>query len=254
MNKALHDVVVGKVDDAELKLGDLLLRLKSEAPEIVERAVSATLVRREAARRAIVVGDTELQHAADDFRQRRGLHGATDTQEWLRLSSLSEEEFETMLEDELLGQRLKQTLIDDHQAEQLFAEHLLDFETLDLAMIVVGDAGLANELHAQIAGGEADFMTLALRHSIDPVSRKNAGYLAGVGRGMLAEAVEMKVFGEPEGTLVGPFEADGQYFIVRVLRRRRAELDDATREHCRDLGFNNWLAAKLAEAGPTLDL
>jgi parvulin-like peptidyl-prolyl isomerase len=254
MNKALQGVVVGKVDGAEVKLGDLLRRLKSDAPGIVEQTVSATLVRNEAAQRGIVVDDAALQQAADDFRQSHGLHGAVDTQEWLKRSRLDAEEFEAMVEDVLLSRRLKQTLIDDRQAEQLFAEHLLDFETLDLAMIVVGDAELANELHAQIVGGEADFMSLALRHSIDPVSSKTAGYLAGIGRGVLAEAVEMKVFGEPEGSLISPFEADGQYFIVRVLRRRRAQLDEATREHCRDLAFTDWLAGRLVEATPVLDL
>lgn len=254
MNKALQDVVIGRVDGSELKLGDLLLRLKTEAPEIVEQTVAAALVRNEAARQGIAIGDAELQQAADDFRQRHGLYDAADTREWLEETLLSADEFETMLEDQLLGRRLKQTLIDDRAAEQVFAEHLLDFETLDLAMIVVGEPELAAELHAQIVGGEADMMTLVLRYSIDPVSSKNAGYLAGVGRGMLAEGVEMKVFGEAEGSLVGPFEDDGHYFIVRVLRRRRAQLDDATREHCRDLAFANWLDGKLAAAAPAVDL
>lgn len=254
MSNVLHDHVVGSVDGAEIKLADVLLKLKSEAPELIGQTVSTVFVRGEAARRGIAIGDADLQQAADDFRAAHGLHSAATTQAWLGSMLLSEDEFESMLEDELLHRRLKQALIDDAQVEQLFAEHMLDFETIDLAMIVVGDAELAGELHAQITGGEADIMSLVLRYSIDPISSRTAGYLAAVGRGMLAEAVEMKVFGEPEGALVGPFEADGHHHIVRVLRRHRAQLDDATREHCRDLAFANWLNAKLAESSPTLDL
>jgi hypothetical protein len=69
-----------------------------------------------------------------------------------------------------------------------------------------------------------------------------------VRRRELPPAHARAIFGAAAGSVLGPLPSDASHEVVWVARTKRARLDAATRELIVDILFEEWLAARRAEA------
>jgi putative peptide maturation system protein len=214
--------------------------------QFIDDAIEATLIRQHAASQGIEVSDEELQQAADDFRVARDLHDAEATKTWLEARKLSYEDWELLLEDQLIAHKLREVLTAG-RVEQHFVEQRLAFDTAAISRLVLKEEGIARELRAQIIDDGADFHTLAREHSID-ASRLAGGYAGLVRRPELEAAVEAAVFGAKPGKIVGPFKRDDGWEVIKVESLHPAVLDDSMREAIKSLLFREWLKERRLNA------
>src|SRR5580765_7835690 len=125
-----------RVKDEEVSL-DAVLRIAKlkDQLQFIEDAIEATLIRQNAASRGIGVSDEELQQAADTFRGERDLHDVEATKTWLEARSLSYEDWELLLEDQIIAHKLRDALTAS-RVEQHFAEQRLSFDSATISRLV----------------------------------------------------------------------------------------------------------------------
>ncbi len=248
-------VVLGKVGDTELTLDDLLFHLKTNLEQhIIDDMVYAVILKKAAEDLGISVSDSELQKAADDFRMDAGLISANETMEWMEERGLTLDEFERKLEHDLLKEKARAAVATEDKVNKIFSENILEFEKAKIGQIVVNDAGLAEEIKTQLDEEEADFATLASKYSTDADSAAKGGFVGFVNRKDLPDEVDVKVFGDDPPELIGPVQADGAYYIVRVLEPKKADpAEPITRASCIELVFDEYMTEKGRELATKLD-
>jgi parvulin-like peptidyl-prolyl isomerase len=242
------DIVLASVAGTRLSLAGLLgwLHTHGRLGPLVREALAAQLIQQQARHAGLSATDEELQAAADAFRRRHGLHTAADTQAWLAARSLSVDDFEAALQQEVLAAKLRSHLT-AVGVDGTFAAHPAGFERLRLAQVLVGREDLARELASQVHEEGRDLADVAREQGLHLVRverfRKELN-------GPLATALESVGVGE----LVGPVGTPRGFALVLVEERRPAELDGATRQCIQDELFADWLAARLREANINLPL
>ncbi len=230
-----------EVDGTQIDLVDVLRRARWRAQaKFLEEARDAFFIRREAGLRGLNVSAAELQQAADDFRRTHKLHEVGSTERWLAANHLTREDWELMLEEDLITLKLREVLT-ARQVEKYFAENRLSFDSATISHIVVPGAEAAKELRAQIVEEGSYFYALARRHSCDVASRPAGGYIGKVKRAAMDAAMEAAVFGARAGDVVGPFKTDTGWRLVRVEALNPAKLDEKTSEQIKSWLFNEWL-------------
>jgi putative peptide maturation system protein len=229
-----------RVKDEDVSL-DAVLRIAKlkDQLQFIEDAIEATLIRQNAASRGIGVSDEELQQAADTFRVARDLHDVEATKTWLEARNLSYEDWELLLEDQIIAHKLREALTAS-RVEQHFAEQRLSFDTATISRLVSKEEGIARELRAQIVDDAADFHALAREHSIDS-SRLAGGYVGQVRRSDLGAVVEAAIFSAKPGKVIGPIKTDEGWELIKVESLNPAVLDDSLREAIKSLLFREWL-------------
>jgi hypothetical protein len=91
------DLTISSEDEiAQAKLSQMM-------PVIHEQILMARIVEDEAETAGIQVESSELQAAADDFRLKHKLVGAKITQKWLDIHQLSLDDFESIIQLQLLS-------------------------------------------------------------------------------------------------------------------------------------------------------
>jgi parvulin-like peptidyl-prolyl isomerase len=190
------------------------------------------------------VTDADLQQAADRFRHRHGLAGAEQTRQWLAAQGLSVDDFEAVLERDLLVGRFKEHLTQPGVAEH-FAAHRERYAQARLRQIVAASEGEARELLAQLTDEGRDFAELAREHSRHGPSRLVGGSLGVVPRHALPAAAAEAVFAARAGAVVGPVATDQGWHLFQVEALAEPLLDDATAAVIRQELFNAWLKEQL---------
>jgi putative peptide maturation system protein len=240
----LNECPALKIGDEEVSLYDVMRIAKLTGQlQFIDDAIEATIIRQTAAQRGIEVSDEELQQAADDFRIARELQDTEATQSWLEANRLSWEDWELLLEDQLIADKVREMLTAG-RVEQRFAEQGLSFDAAAISRLVLEDEGIARELRAQIIDDGADFHALARQYSIDVVTKLAGGYAGLVSRPELEPAVEAAVFGSEPGKIVGPIKSDDGWLLIKVESLHPAVLDDAMRETIMSLLFREWLSER----------
>lgn len=193
---------------------------------------------REARRLGFAVDDVTLQNFVDRFRASHGLHSAAATLNYLDRAGFDVESFERLCEEVLLSRRFEEELLAPPNVRQFVVEQHLQFDTVAVRRIVVNDGNLANELRMRIEEDEEDFATLAAEYS----KRPDAGAIVRLRRSAFPADVAARLFQARPGTMVGPFETDEGYELVKVDAVLRASADDeGTCREARALMLHNWL-------------
>lgn len=100
------------IQEVEVSVAEVVKRLRFNgtfAPALQE-VVRRKLTVREAQRRGITVPDEELQRYADTFRIARGLVNAEDTFRWLEDIGVTPEDYEELMEANVLIDKVKDAL------------------------------------------------------------------------------------------------------------------------------------------------
>lgn len=243
-------VNIATVGEKNLTLKDLIFHLKTDLNQnVLGATVEEEVLRRTAAQLGITITDQDLQKAADEFRRKEGLLSARETHEWLREHGMSVEDMERKIEDGLLRERLVTAVITEDKVMKVFTENITDFQRVKAGVIIADKEGTAREVVSQLEEGEADFVQLALRHSIADNVQMNGGFYGRAHRKDFPPAVEAKVFDENAPELIGPVQAGGKYYVIKLYEKMKSDLDDTARAICEHKIFDEFLQEKALEAG-----
>lgn len=252
--RSLDKYIAIEINGESVSLRQLVRFAKwSNESQFIRNAADALLVRQAGLEAGITVTDEELQQAADSFRTKRDLHDEQKTDRWLARHYLSQAEWETSLEDEIMRLKLREVLTRD-RVEKYFAEQRLSFDAATISRIVVQEENVAKELRAQIVEDDADFHNLARKHSIDLSTRPAGGYSGLLRRTEMEPTMEAAVFGAQPGMTVGPIKTYAGWQLVKIESIHLATLDDSLRETIKSLLFEEWLAGKRLKAKISIPL
>ncbi len=174
----------------------------------------------------------------------------------------SEKEFERFLEDsgfsrEQARERIALQLILDQiqrdvvppgsepevgedEIQAFYDENLTQFsqpESRDVRVILAKTSEDAEEALSQLEQdpSEKSFEQVAEELSVDEATKSTGGLREAVVEGQSEPALDEQIFTAPEGELVGPFETDAGFYVIRVERIAPAETTplDEVREQIR---------------------
>ncbi|MCL7455024.1 MAG: peptidylprolyl isomerase, partial [Anaerolineae bacterium] len=161
--QAREDVLEGMIDSVLVEQGSVQLGLSLTAEE-VQRQLEAD----------ITAGG-----------------GQEAFEEWLRATGQTRDDFEEMLRQSMLSQRVAEAVTGDVPAEA---------EQVHARLIMVDTETKAEELLAQLQAG-ADFAALARDHSMDVATRENGGDVGWFPRGLVAPELEAAAFALQPGEI-----------------------------------------------------
>ncbi|HSB27248.1 MAG TPA: peptidylprolyl isomerase [Pyrinomonadaceae bacterium] len=246
--RSLNEYIAMEINGESVSLRQVLRFAKwGNESRFLRNAADAVLIRQAMLEAGIGVTDEEVQRAADSFRAKRDLYDEKRTERWLAKHYLSQAEWETLLEDEIMRAKLRDALTTS-RVEQYFAEQRLSFDAATISRIVVKEENVARELRAQIIEDDEDFYSLARKHSIDMLTRPAGGYSGLVRRSEMEPAMEAAVFGTQPGKSVGPIKTYAGWQLVKVEAIHLATLDNSLRETIKSLLFEEWLANQRVKA------
>ena len=227
-----------------------LLKLTGRYDSLMEDILKDKLAVHAAKRQKIPIQPEELQERADQLRRVWGLHRAADTNKWLDAKGLSLEDLEQFVTEMIYHEKAMERVADDAAVEAYFNLNSPKFDAIDISHIVTDSEGKARELLAILEDDPEEFPDMAREHSLSD-TREEGGYIGKVLRGALLPEVEGKVFNAQVGELLGPFPSPDEnlYEIFIVNDKRKASLDDETREEVRRIVRDEWLAAQAREHG-----
>ena len=227
-----------------------LLKLTGRYDSLMEDILKDKLAVHAAKRQKIPIQPEELQERADQLRRVWGLHRAADTNKWLDAKGLSLEDLEQFVTEMIYHEKAMEKVADDAAVEAYFNLNSPKFDAIDISHIVTDSEGKARELLAILEDDPEEFPEMAREHSLSD-TREEGGYIGKVLRGALLPEVEGKVFNAQVGELLGPFPSPDEnlYEIFIVNDKRKANLDDETREEVRRIVRDEWLAAQAREHG-----
>jgi parvulin-like peptidyl-prolyl isomerase len=182
----------------------------------------------------------ELQQFADNLRISLGLYSAEDTKNFLTYYGLTVVDFEQFCKLALLSTALRESLANENKIREYFVNKRSEFDFARISWIIVNDENLGHEIKIQIEEGEQEFHELARRHSVDPSTKDNGGYVGIVTRQLLPPEIAAKVFGATAGEVLGPFQEGKVYRLVLVEEIRRAEMDENVKESIKTMIFEDW--------------
>jgi peptidylprolyl isomerase len=251
----LRSISAAAVQDQDLSLHEVLytLKLKGQLRPLVEEAIVQRLIAAEAQKQGLIVSDDEKQKAADLYRRGLGLEKAETTEQWLKLNHLSPEDMEIGLTRALLQQKLIDA-IPGQAVQEYFAANRAGFDRARLARIVVAKKDLAEELLTQIKEEVQDFAALAQKHSTDLETKEGGGRMGVLPRRRLPPAIAQAVFNARAGDLLGPFEVNGSYALVKVEGLLPARLTPRLAEFIRLRLFRDWLRRQVQAVNIQLKL
>lgn len=239
-----------KIDDEVITSEDFvkLLKFTGRFDELMEEVVKDKLTVHAAQRQGIEVTPEEIQERADQLRRVRGLHRAADMNRYLDSTGLTLDDFEQLLTEMLLHEKMSESLISDEAVEEYFSLNSPKFDSIEVSHIVLDSEGKAREIMAILEDDPESFEELAREHSVSDTS-EDGGYIGKVLRGALQTEVEAKVFNASEGDLLGPFASDDEacYEIFTVNAKTPSALNDETISEVRRLIKDEWLAARAQE-------
>ena len=252
--RGLDEYIAIEVNGESVSLPQLLRFAKADnESRFIRNAADAVLVRQAAVAAGIGVTDEEIQQAADSFRAQRELCDQKRTSRWLARHYLSQAEWESLLEDEIIRLKLRD-VVTAGRVEKYFAEQRLSFDAATISRLVVKEESVARELRAQIVEDDADFYSLARKHSIDLSTRPAGGYAGLLRRSEMEAAMEAAVFGAQAGKTVGPIKSYSGWQLLKIEAIHLATLDDSLRETIKSLLFEEWLTAKRLKANVSIPL
>lgn len=229
------------------------LKLSGQMPQVLSDLTKQKIIEQTAARLNIVPSESELQVAADRFRLQQNLISSTDTLNWLQKSYLSVTDFEELIVQKLLVQKLARHLFQE-QVEAYYHNHQLDYYQAVVYEIVLSDFDLGIELYYGLQEGELSFWDLAHQYIEDCELRRRGGYRGKQSRHQMHPEIAAAVFAQKIDSLpivIKPITVDKKTHLIHVEEIIQPHLDESLRQNIQDFLFERWLARQIQ---PTTEL
>jgi parvulin-like peptidyl-prolyl isomerase len=199
------------------------------ANSFLPAVIDSLLIRQYAAKQGIRNTDQELQLAFEEIRYGRGLESVEATEQWIRETHLTIDSIQDAVDVMLLENKVRNSF-PQSQIQAHYAEHQLEFESVDLYSIRVESESVAQELASQIREEGANFHLLAMEHSKDADSRHLGGSVGRLKRAAMTPVVEAEVFKGKSGTVIGPIKTDRGWNLFLSTAIHKPALDEAKEE------------------------
>jgi parvulin-like peptidyl-prolyl isomerase len=235
-------------EQISLSQEDIIQQLKFSRlmPRIIKEIASRKIISETAKAKNIVLGESEIQQAADSFRFQNNLSSSQATLDWLKKYNLSLEEFEQLIYYNSLSLKLAQHLYGD-RVESYFYEHKLDYTQAIIHEVILGDFDLGMELFYGIQEQEFSFWDVAHQYIQDPESRYRGGYRGCLKRNKLKPEISMAVFAAHPPQVLKPIAVDKQTYLIFVSEIIQPELDSELRYSIMTDLFNQWLKEQIKQ-------
>jgi parvulin-like peptidyl-prolyl isomerase len=200
-------------------------------------------VRGEAEDRGIEITDEEVDRRLDSvINQQFG--SEEEFNRFLEQSSFTPEQARERIELQLTSERIQESVLPEEPAitqdeiESYYDENLAQFqqpETRDVRLITTKSEAEANEVLAELERDDSPqaFKEVARRFSIDEATKNTGGLREGVVEGQSEPAIDEQIFSAPLDELVGPFETQRGFMVIKVENVTEASttpIEDATEQ------------------------
>jgi parvulin-like peptidyl-prolyl isomerase len=216
------------------------VKLSYQIPSVIEEIVTRKIIADAAAEAGIKVETEELQKAADNIRIMRKLKSANDTWAWLQKHGLSLDDFEEVIYNNVLSEKLAQHLLAD-KVEPFFVEHQLDYAGVVMYEVVLDDEDLAMELFYGIQEGEMSFYEVAHQYIQDTELRRKGGYRGIVHRREMKPEISAAVFAATPPQILKPIVTSKGVNLIFVEELIQPQLDKTLAYKIGADLFSEWL-------------
>ena len=228
-------------------------KLNLQIPGLIQSILIRKLIAATAGEKNITVESEELQQAADDFRSESDLLSAQKTWSWLQKHSLSLENFEQLLKDNILAAKVAHELF-DQEVEAFFVEHKLDYTQVAMYEVILDDLDLATEIFYALKEEEISLAEVARQYIQEPELRRMGGYKGLLCRHDLKPAISAAVFCASPPQVLQPIMVEDKVHLIFVEEAIKPQLNEELRsEIIWDL-FNDWLEDRINELEVTVQL
>jgi len=216
--------------DVDLVLAEARLAGETGDEEAaLEEAIARVLVRREAERLGVAVGDAALEARLGEIRDRLGGEDALAAR--LQTAAMTREQLRRGAEYGLLRERLRDRKFADRRASDEDVRRFYD-ENRDtlftepaavrLGSILFRGENAAKGVWAKLRAGRA-FDEMARRYSMDPESKANGGMLGWVTVSSLPDPLAAALRGLEPGEVSEVTEGPGGWYVLKLYDRRAAQ-------------------------------
>ncbi|MDY6900216.1 MAG: peptidylprolyl isomerase [Cyanobacteriota bacterium] len=234
------------LEHLNLSILDIIHKLKQscEVPNIVEAIASERVIAEAAQQAGIDVTEAELQEEGDKFRLEKKLATAKDTWAWLDKHHLSIKDFEQLVYNRLISEKLANHLFAP-QVEKYFYETRLNYEAAVTYEVTFENRDLALELFYAIEEGEITFPEVARTYIQEPELRRAYGYQGVQYRRDFRPEIAAVVFASSPPGIIKPITTPKLVYLVWVEEVIKSELNDELREKIISELFAVWLKKKV---------
>jgi parvulin-like peptidyl-prolyl isomerase len=220
------------------------IMLSCQVPTIIEGILTRKIVTRTAKEHGINAEPEELQEAADALRLMNNLQSAEATWSWLQNHALSLDDFEELVEINVITSKLAHHLF-GAKVEPFFVEHQLEYVQAVTYEVVLDDADLAMEIFYAIEEGEISFHEVAHRYILDPEQRRCGGYRGALCRQDLKPEISAAVFAATPSQVLRPIVTSKGAHLILVEEILSPTLDEILRYKIITSLFSEWLKQKI---------
>jgi hypothetical protein len=222
------------------------IKLSCRIPSMIEEILTTKIVHDKANSEGINVTPEELQKGADGWRLICNLRRSDETLTWLEKHYLSLDDFEAMVQTNLLSMKLAQHLFGD-QVEPFFVEHQLDYMKASFYEVILDDEDLALELFYALQEKETNFAEIAQHYIQDPELRRVGGYRSVIGRSDLKPEISAAIFAAKPSQLLRPITTSKGIHLISVEEIIQPELDMQLRNKILGDLFSKWLKQQIEQ-------
>lgn len=219
------------------------LKLSCKLPTLLQEVMTRRIIADEAKARNITVTLDELQSGSDQLRYINQLQRSEDTYAWLKQHWLTVDDFEMMIHESVLANKLAGHLFAD-QIEPYFYEHQLDYWSAIFYEVIVQDMDLALELHCALQEEELSFYEVAHQYHSDLEKRRTGGYCGQVRRDSLKPELSAAIFASNPPQLLQPVTSAQGVHLLCVEELIEPILDIDLRAQILHQLFTDWLEQK----------
>jgi parvulin-like peptidyl-prolyl isomerase len=194
----------------------------------------ARWVRGEAAERGVSLSESEITNGLDEIIQQQFNGSREQFQRFLREAKFTSEEARERVELQLLSNKIQEQVIpaepsvSDSEIEDYYEANKAQFEqpeSRDVREIVNRDQAQVERAKALLERDDSaqSWKKVAARFSTDRATKDTGGLREGVSEGQSDPAIEQQIFSAAQGALVGPFQGQGGYRLMQVVKITPAE-------------------------------
>ncbi len=216
------------------------VKISGRIPELTQGILRRKIIEEQVRIAKIEPDISELQQAADRFRLVNQLESAEATNQWLAERSLSVDDFEYIITQNLRSNKLAEHLF-GNQVEKFFHQNLLDYSGAIIYEIILEDRDLAMEIFYSLQEGDLSFADVAHQYIPDPELRRRGGYIGMVGRRQLLPEVSAAVFAAKPPQLIAPITTAVGVHLIQVEEIITPELNERLHQQILDELFDRWL-------------
>ncbi|MGB3638681.1 MAG: peptidylprolyl isomerase [Rivularia sp. (in: cyanobacteria)] len=222
------------------------LKMSYQIPSVIEGIATRKIIADAASSAGITVEDDELQQEGDRVRFAKKLVKAADTFAWLKSHHLSIDEFEELVYNTVLSQKVARHLFSD-KVEAFFYQNQLDFVAAVTYEVIFDDYELALELFYALQENELTFPEIAREYIQNPELRRAGGYQGVRHRKDFRPEIASSVFAATPPDVVKPIVTPKGVYLIWVEEIIQPELNEQLREQIVTDLFNGWLKQQIVQ-------